>query len=526
MNSLNNEILTFIKKASKRIKANFIINLSIIGLKYLLCLILSLLLISLFITIPYIEEISLVILLIGLISIVIFGFIKAPDNKKVALIVDSKGLKERVTTSLEFINDEDSVSIAQKNDTLKFIRSFNIKENLKISIDRKQILLVIALIGLCIFTSFIDTSAKKEANNIREFNKYQQEYIKKVEEEKKKVDKLEDLSEEEKEAIKKILEDAKKELKESEKKLDVNKTLERMEKKLEDTKDKSKNDKSKSAIDNMQKNLLDKFNKEKEEEAKKDLNKLVNDLMKKKEGKDLAEAILSKDKEALEKALGDLKKSLGKMSSSELNNLSKALASASEGVNDENLKEALENASNSVLDGKIDAESLKEAIENSQNNSEGKKKDGNGEGSGEGEGQGSGEGEGQGSGEGEGNGNGQGNGEGQGNGQGQGNGGQSGTGWDTGSNEGNENDIDNKKGEQVYIPGRDLGNDKNLTGNKNEDGDSQSIDSENGFNLDGSKIDYDKVIGDYTNSALEGANNSNLPESLKDLIKDYFEGLN
>ena len=95
-----------------------------------------------------------------------------------------------------------------------------------------------------------------------------------------------------------------------------------------------------------------------------------------------------------------------------------------------------------------------------------------------------------------------------------------------GSDEGTENDIDNKAGEQVYIPGRDVGNDDNLTGNKNEDGDSQSIDSENGFNLDGSKIDYEKVIGDYTNSALEGANNSNLPESLKDIIKDYFEGLN
>lgn len=516
MNSLNNEILTFIKKASKRIKANFIINLSIIGLKYLLCLILSLLLISLFITIPYIEEASLIILLVGLMSIIIFGFIKAPDNKKVALIVDSKGLEERLTTSLEFINDEDSISIAQKNDTVKFIRSFNIKENIKISIDKKQILLVISLIGLCIIASFIDTSAKKEANNIREFNKYQQEYIKKVEEEKKKVDKLEDLSEEEKEAIKKILEDAKKELKESEKKLDVNKTLERMEKKLEDEKDKSKNEKSKEAIENMQKNLLDKFNKEKEEEAKKDLNKLVNDLMKKKEGKDLAEAILSKDKEALEKALGDLKKSLGKMSSSELNNLSKALASASQEVNDENLKEALENASNSVLDGKIDAEDLKEAIESAQKNSEGKKTEGNGDGSGKGAGEESGDGEGSGEGDGQGNGSG----------QGQGGSGQGGTGWDTGSNEGNENDIDNKKGEQVYIPGRDVGKDKNLTGNKNENGDSQSIDSENGFNLDGSKIDYDKVIGDYTNSALEGANNSNLPESLKDLIKDYFEGLN
>ena len=39
MNSLNNEIITFIKKASKRIKANFILNLSVVGIKYLLCLI-------------------------------------------------------------------------------------------------------------------------------------------------------------------------------------------------------------------------------------------------------------------------------------------------------------------------------------------------------------------------------------------------------------------------------------------------------------------------------------------------------
>ena len=59
MNSLDKAILDFINKASKRIKANFLINLSIVALKMLLCLIFSLLLISLFITIPYVEEISL-----------------------------------------------------------------------------------------------------------------------------------------------------------------------------------------------------------------------------------------------------------------------------------------------------------------------------------------------------------------------------------------------------------------------------------------------------------------------------------
>ncbi|WP_250455576.1 pectinesterase [Clostridium tertium] len=515
MNSLNNEILTFIKKASKRIRANFIINLSIVGLKYLLCLILCLLLISLFITFPYVEEVSLSVLALGLISIIIYGFIKAPGKKSVALIVDLKGLNERVTTSLELINEEDNISIAQKKDTVSFIKNFRIKDNLKITVDKKQIFMVLGLIIMCFMTSFIDTSAKKEANSIREFNKYQQEFIKKIEEEKKLVEKSEELTEEEKEAIKKILEDAKKELKESEKKLDVNKTLERMEKKLEDKKNEAKNDKSKSAIEKTQKNLLDEFNKDKEEGAKKDLNKLTNELMKKKEGKEIADAILSKDKEKLEKALGYLKKSLGNMSSSELNNLSKALANAANSVSDENLSEALSEASNSVLDGKLDAESLKEAIQNSQNNSSGKKpgdKEGEGEGEGEGQGQGEGEGQGEGNGSGSGSGNGSGNG--------------SGTGWNMGSNEGTENDLENKGGEQIYIPGREVGNDENLTGNKNQEGNSQTIETENGFNLDGNKINYDKVIGDYTNSALEGANNSNLPESLKDLIKDYFEGLN
>ena len=100
MNSLNNEIITFIKKASKRIKANFILNLSLVGIKYLLCLNFLILLISLFITIPYVEEVTIGILLVGIIAIIIYGAFKAPKDKEVALIVDSKGLKERVTTSL------------------------------------------------------------------------------------------------------------------------------------------------------------------------------------------------------------------------------------------------------------------------------------------------------------------------------------------------------------------------------------------------------------------------------------------
>ena len=80
MNSLDRAILDFLNKASKRIKANFLLNLSIVGLKILLCLIFSLLLISLFISIPYVLEICIGILVIGLVIILIFGFIKSPKS--------------------------------------------------------------------------------------------------------------------------------------------------------------------------------------------------------------------------------------------------------------------------------------------------------------------------------------------------------------------------------------------------------------------------------------------------------------
>ena len=69
MISLDKAILEFINKASKRIKANLLLNLSIVGLKLLLCLIFSLLLVSIFIKIPYIYEICIGILGVGLIII-------------------------------------------------------------------------------------------------------------------------------------------------------------------------------------------------------------------------------------------------------------------------------------------------------------------------------------------------------------------------------------------------------------------------------------------------------------------------
>ena len=512
MNSLDKAILIFLNKASKRIKANFLLNLSIVGLKLLLCLIFSLLLISLFITIPYIEEICIGILVIGLIIILIYGFIKAPKKDKVALMVDSKGLDERLITSLELIGCEDNISIAQKKDTVECIESFDIKKSMKINVDKKQLLLSLGLIIMCILILFVPSTARKEAQKIRDFDKYQKSVIKKVEKEKKEIEKSEDLSDKEKEEVKKLLEDAAKELKESEKKSEINKTLERLEKKLEDKKEKLSSEKSKEALENSKKKLLDDFNKEKEAEAKKDVNKLVNELMEKQQSKPLAEAMLSGDQEAINKELAEIQNKLGSMSSSELSQLSESLKNAALEMSDEELAEALKNASNSVLNKKLDAASLSSAISKSINNSNGQNNNSNQQSSGSGQNQqqNSNSVQGQGS-----------------SGTGSsGSGSGSGAGWNTGSTVGKENDLENSPGEQIYIPGRNEGTDGNLTGNKNDNGNSQEIESQNGLNIGGEKVDYDKVIGDYSNSALEGANNSNLPQSLKDLIKNYFEGLN
>lgn len=511
MNSLDKAILIFLNKASKRIKANFLLNLSIVGLKLLLCLIFSLLLISLFITIPYIEEIFIGILGIGLIIILIYGFIKAPKKDKVALMVDSKGLDERLITSLELIGCEDNISIAQKKDTVESIKKFDIKK-IKISIDKKQSLLSLGLIIMCILILFVPSTARKEAQKIRDFDKYQKSVIEKVEKEKKEIEKSDDLSAEEKEEVKKLLEDTVKELKESEKKSEVNKTLERLEKKLEDKKEKLSSEKSKEALENSKKKLLDDFNKEKEAEAKKDVNKLVNELMEKQQSKPLAEAMLRGDQEAINKELAEIQNKLGSMSSSELSELSEVLKNAALEMSDEELAEALKNASNSVLNKKLDAASLSSAISKSINNSNGQNNNSNQQSSGSGQNQqqNSNSGQGQGS-----------------SGTGSsGSGSGSGAGWNTGSTVGKEDDLENSPGEQIYIPGRNEGTDGNLTGNKNDNGNSQEIESQNGLNIGGEKVDYDKVIGDYSNSALEGANNSNLPQSLKDLIKNYFEGLN
>ena len=67
---------------------------------------------------------------------------------------------------------------------------------------------------------------------------------------------------------------------------------------------------------------------------------------------------------------------------------------------------------------------------------------------------------------------------------------------------------------------------ENLTGNKNNNSPSQAVETENGLNFSGEKKDYNEVIGDYSEKELQGIEGSSIPENMKDIVKDYFDGLN
>lgn len=210
MKSLDNKILNFVNKVSRRIKLNFLLDRLLMGLNASLALILIILIASSIITFEYSYELSFIALILIIAISIVVGIMKGPNKNQISLIVDSKGLDERVTTSLEFINDESEIAIAQKKDTLDKIRDFNIKEKLPIRIRKQEMLRFIGLIIACLIVIAIPTNAKKEASKLRNFRKIKNETIEKIEKEEEKALKINDLTEEEKKKLKKMLEDTKK----------------------------------------------------------------------------------------------------------------------------------------------------------------------------------------------------------------------------------------------------------------------------------------------------------------------------
>lgn len=510
MSALDLSIIKFLKKVSLRIKTNFLLKNIIVGLIVSLILSLFIVVTSIFITIEDSVEICFIVIIINSITVIIFSIIETPKKKEIALIADSKGLKERVTTSIDFLGNNDDLSILQKQDTVKHIKNYDIKKNLPIRVPRRGLIIIAILCASCLIGSFIPSNAKQKEREMRSFKREKKEVVKKIEEEKKKVVNNDNLTKEERKKLEELLNKALKEIKEAEKRKVGEKALDRFEKKLDNFQKEEVSEKAKEEARKLKETLTKDLKEKKIKEAKEDKNKILTELNKNEEGKKLAKAIEKEEEAEISKTLNDLNNKLNNMNQAQKSKLSKVLKSAAEALSNEELKEALANGADGILDGEIDTEDLANAllsIKEKSNDSEKKPSNSPSKGNGSGSGNGSG------------------NGGNKGTGSGNGSGGKGGQGWNTGSKDGNEEETELGEKQGINTEDRQEGKDKNLKGGKNESGNSQSVEIEKGLNFGGKKVDYESVLGDYSKEALEGLNRSNIPEAMKEAVKEYFESL-
>ncbi len=115
--------------------------------------------------------------------------------------------------------------------------------------------------------------------------------------------------------------------------------------------------------------------------------------------------------------------------------------------------------------------------------------------------------------------------EGSGSGNDDGNGSNGGNGDGTGSGNGRGTGSSSTPHDYVSIP-NDIGDDPSLTGEKTGDENSDYYRQQNGLAWEGQHVDYNSVIGQYTDNAYEGIANGRYPSGMESVIRDYFENLN
>lgn len=182
------ELLGFIKKAQKRI---FLVNLlELLFWSLIAGLGLGILIngISLFVPLYGAERMAFfVVLLFGLIAL-FFGAARFPGKKKTAEYLDAKGLKERVSTALEQLSEDGVIQSLQRQDALKHLRSFSLKEHFPLRKSMARGLWLLGLSGIFLMTALLPSEARTEALLRHELKEKAEVEIQKAEELKKLID--------------------------------------------------------------------------------------------------------------------------------------------------------------------------------------------------------------------------------------------------------------------------------------------------------------------------------------------------
>ena len=522
---MNKKIIRFANKIRKRLILIELLDVITLGTIIAIGIGLILIMISFLVPIYKAFEMALFAIATTIIVSAIYATTRFPTTKKSALIADSKGLKERLTTSLELLSVDDCISNLQKEDTIEAIKKYDIKKNIPIKIKTKRIIKIVLMAIILISTNYIPYKMKEKAIERHNVAQQKKEEVKKLEKIKKEVKKdLNKLEKEDQKEIEKLIENSIKEIKQVLNKKDIEKELKRLDKKLEKIAMDKKTLEQKN-IDELRKKINENSETLKKSLAQKDKNQLLDSLKKDDKLKELAKALEQMDKEALNKELSKLAKSMGEISKTDADKIMSNINNLAQSLNNQQLSESMQQLAKEMQNGNISQSTLDQVSNSMQALSDeagatpSLASESSISGGQQGLENGSGEAKGSGSGSGNGSGNGNGGGSNSGNG--------TGTGWNYGSKQGIQKEDNEKElGENVFIPEREIGNDKNLTGNKsNASGNSTQMTDEN-LTTRGTSVQYDSVVGEYTEEVMENINDKSIPESMKGVVKEYFNELN
>lgn len=449
---------------------------------------------------------------------------RLPKEGEAAVMGDRAGLEERLVTSLESRGKSDLMSRMQRQETAEQIQNFQIAERLPFRAYPRWYAGTVLCLAVAVCCALCTTDAKRLAKERHTLSVIKKEATKQLDQVDEKLEEQAgegSLQESEQAKLKEILQTAKKEIQTSKDTEDIRKAQERLETKIVNSLPKSINAKTAKSLQSLVQNQ--------DLKAMADYQQALDQLAEnsdtiasvKQELQSLGELLGTQQKQALinqlNQALAD-----GKITQQELSDALQSLGDANASYTQTKLSQAGGDQSSAAAQAGATGQQPGVSAEPGQSG-EGQ---GSQNGSGNGDGNSNGSGDGSGSGNGNGNGNNNGNGNGNGNGSGNGDGFGSGTGggYSSGSEQGIERKEQAGEAEQVWIP-EETGDDENLTGQRQGSSSIQRKSDQQGTSQAGSKADLGAVSGSYEKKAYSKIQKQKIPDSMEDLVKEYFSSL-
>ncbi len=523
MSVIDIQIKKFIKKVRRRMTEQKVLQYAGIGILagFFVAVICSV--IALFVPWYYATICGVAAVLLGLVAGCIIGFIRRPAMEAAALQLDAHGFQERLITAYGLRGKEDIYSNMQKQDTIKRISAFSIRNTFPLKIRWKTLVATLILAGAFAGIACIPTAAKQQAAQYQEIAQQIEEEVEKVEETIEHIEGMEDLSEEEKQEIIGTLSAAIEELEAAGSAEELSKAKERISVIANQEAAKTQYRDVREELQSLADGLSDSEKTESQQLAE-DLQDLQQDLQ------NLSDATSDKDIQAIANELQQLGQKTGNQTMQDAgqqlanNNLSQSeLQQAQQAVANEQqtaqAQASSEQASNKQSSGQSGTSGDNTSQDSSGQSTQADSQQGSQSSAGSqdgtqsteassgqsGEGSGSDEGSSSQSGE-------------------NSSGGQSGsgTGYDQGSNQGVQADSDST-GSMVTIPDIEMQENEALDGKVNTNGSAAT--QKGGQAWSGYSVFYEQVIGSYSQNAYNKVESSNYPKGVQDIVKSYFDDL-